>query len=67
MSASREYLLWAAALLVERDYGSMGSDFINRLIDDLITEDDVKGVEMWLKVAEKFDSLNRFEMAGQEN
>ncbi len=56
-SRGQEHVLWAAATLVERDWGSGGSLMISRIIDDLIGRDDIKGVEMWLKVAERLEQL----------
>lgn len=58
MAMSREYLLWAAALLVERDYGTDGRVFLEAMIDDLLLKDDIKGVEMWLRVAERLEALS---------
>ena len=50
-------MLWAAAALVEREHGIEGDRIISGIIDELIRDDDIKGVELWVKVAERFEKL----------
>jgi len=59
MALTREHILWAAALLVEKHYGSGGSRYIAERIGDLVLEDDVAGVEMWLRISRCFETLQQ--------
>jgi len=57
IGTGQERVLWAAAALVEREHGRNGERIISGIIDQLIREDDVKGVELWVKVAERYERL----------
>ncbi len=54
MALSREHLEWVAALLLEKRFGEGAIDVIDRKIRHLIEDDDVVGVEMWHRIAERF-------------
>ncbi len=56
--AGSERVLWAAAALVEREHGQNGDRVISDIIDDLMRDDDIKGVELWAKVAERYERLS---------
>lgn len=58
MALGREHVVWAAALWVEKHYGAQGPGFIAERIGSLVLEDDIVGVEMWQKIAERFDLLH---------
>jgi hypothetical protein len=50
--------LWAVALWVEKHRGADGPRYIAEQIGRLALEGDEAGVEMWRKVAERFDQLS---------
>jgi hypothetical protein len=54
---TREHVVWAGALCVEKQYGEAGPSYILHRIGALIDEDDINGVEMWAKIGEAFDLL----------
>lgn len=54
MALSREHLEWVAALLLEKRFGEAAFDVIDRKIRHLIEADDVVGVEMWHRIAERY-------------
>ena len=57
ITTGQERVLWAAAALVEREHGTEGDRIISGIIDELMRDDDIKGVELWVKVAERFEKL----------
>lgn len=57
ITAGQERVLWAAAALVEREHGSEGDRIISGIIDQLIRDDDIRGVELWVRVAERYEQL----------
>ena len=54
---TREHVVWAAAIWVEKHFGAQGPGFIAERIDTLMLEDDIVGVEMWQKIAERYNAL----------
>lgn len=58
ITTGQERVLWAAAALVERKHGKDGDRIISEIIDELIRNDDIKGVELWVKVAERYELLS---------
>lgn len=58
ITMGQERILWAAAALVEREHGRDGDRIISGIIDQLMREDDIRGVELWCKVAERFEKLS---------
>ncbi len=54
---TREHIVWAGALWVEKHYGERGPSFIAGRIGSMVLEDDIVGVEMWQKIAEAYDQL----------
>jgi hypothetical protein len=54
---TREHVVWAGALWVEKHYGEQGPAFITQRIGSLVLEDDIVGVEMWQKIAERYEAL----------
>lgn len=58
ITTGQERVLWAAAALVEREHGRDGDKVISGIIDELIRDDDIKGVELWVKVAERYEVLS---------
>jgi len=59
MALTREHILWAAALLVEKHHGTRGAQYIAERIGELVLEDDIAGVEMWLRISRCFDTLQQ--------
>ena len=57
VKTGQERILWAAAALVEREHGREGDRIISGIIDQLMHDDDVRGVELWLKVSERYEKL----------
>jgi hypothetical protein len=60
MALGREHVVWAAALWLEKHYGALGPSIIAERIDTLMLEDDIVGVEMWQKIAERYDTLSEY-------
>lgn len=56
---TREHVVWAAAIWVEKNYGEDASGFIAQRIGAHVLKDDIMGVEMWQKIAERYESLRR--------
>jgi hypothetical protein len=54
---TREHVVWAAALWIEKNFGAQGPGFISERINTLMLEDDIVGVEMWLKIGERYSAL----------
>jgi len=54
---TREHIVWAGALWVEKHYGEEGPGFIATRIGSLVLEDDIVGVEMWQRISAAFDKL----------
>ncbi len=59
MALTREHVDWAAALLVEKHHGTGGERFIAERIGQLVIEDDIAGVEMWLRISRCFERLQQ--------
>lgn len=55
---TREHVVWAGAIWVEKHYGDDGGQFIATRIGSLVLEDDIVGVEMWEKIAAAFVQLH---------
>ncbi len=48
---------WAEALAIERLYGADASAHIASRIEALATSGDVRGVDRWREIAERYDQL----------
>lgn len=55
---TREHVVWAGAIWVEKHYGDSGEQFIASRIGSLVLEDDIVGVEMWEKIGAAFSRLH---------
>lgn len=55
---TRDHVIWAGALWVEKHYGEEGYGFISKRIGSLVLEDDIVGVEMWQKIAAALEQLS---------
>lgn len=62
---TRDQELWAAALWVEKNYGSDGPRFIAEKVGRLALEGDEAGVAVWRKVAARFDQLKSREIVSR--
>ena len=60
MALGREHVVWAAAIWLEKHYGALGPSVIAERIDTLMLEDDIVGVEMWQKIAERYGALSEY-------
>jgi len=54
---TRDHVIWAGALLVEKRFGPEAPFYINQQIGSLVIKDDIVGVEMWQKIAAAYDQL----------
>lgn len=54
---TREHVIWAGALWVEKHYGTAAPFFIEGRIGSLMLEDDIVGVEMWERIGAAYDRL----------
>jgi len=54
---TREHVVWAGAIWVEKIYGNDGACFIHDRIDTLMHDDDINGVEMWAKIGTAYNRL----------
>ena len=57
MTLTRDKELWVMALWVEKHQGANGPAYIADQIARLATEDEPKGVSLWLNVAERYEQL----------
>lgn len=54
---TKEHVVWAGAICVEKQYGDDGAVFIHARIGDLMDDNDIMGVEMWAKIGSAYDRL----------
>jgi hypothetical protein len=54
---TRDHVIWAGALWVEKHFGQEAPRFINQQIGSLVVKDDIVGVEMWQKIAAAYEQL----------
>jgi len=62
MTVTRDQELWALALKVEEQHGNDGPRHIADMIGKAALAGDDTGVNLWKRIAERFDRLTEFSL-----
>jgi hypothetical protein len=54
---TREHVIWAGALQVEKQFGNDGCLFICDRVQAMREQDDINGAAMWMRIADAYGRL----------